>query len=532
MADAGKESDICEIEDALSILQSENDLLRQENEKLSQQAEGAAAANAHAAELMAELEDRNEQLRTEIENREYLETELRKFNEQMERRIKDRTAKLRALNKHLEKEIAEHAKAEQLLKARTEQAIGHQSILLKLATIEREDLASTLKGITEEASETLDVERVGIWFFNEDRSEIVCEDLYNRGAGEHETGQRLRACDYPRYFEAMEKSRIIAAHDAQRSVHTREFTKEYLTPQGIMSMLDVPIRTHGTVVGVLCHEHMGPAREWTLEEQEFAGSVADLISLKLEASERKKAEEALEKLNRELSSTVEELSRSNRQLRDFVHIAAHDLKTPLRGIGTLADWISMDYGDKFDEQGREQVRLLAARVKRMDRLINSMLEYSRIVRNNAREQEVSLSELVSELIKDIEVPSNIEIILEEDLPKIVCERGHLERVFWNLLSNAVKYMDKREGRIRVGCVDEEGFWKFSVSDNGCGIEPRHFERIFKIYQTLSDRAGPENIGVGLTVAKKIIELYNGKIWVESRPGEGSTFFFTLGKGQK
>ena len=102
-------------------------------------------------------------------------------------------------------------------------------------------------------------------------------------------------------------------------------------------------------------------------------------------------------------------------------------------------------------------------------------------------------------------------------------------MFQNLLSNAVKYMDKPKGLITIGCVQENGFWKFSVADNGPGIEEKHFEKIFQIFQTLSPRDEVESTGVGLSVVKKIVELYGGKIWVESKPGEGSTFFFTLPK---
>ena len=103
------------------------------------------------------------------------------------------------------------------------------------------------------------------------------------------------------------------------------------------------------------------------------------------------------------------------------------------------------------------------------------------------------------------------------------------QVFQNLLSNAIKYMDKPQGRIEVGCVEEDGLWKFSVADNGPGIEEKHFERIFKMFQALRVREDFEGTGVGLTVAKKIVELYGGKIWIESKIGEGSTFFFTLPK---
>jgi PAS domain S-box-containing protein len=248
-------------------------------------------------------------------------------------------------------------------------------------------------------------------------------------------------------------------------------------------------------------------------------------------TERRKAENALEKLNRDLEVTVQELNRSNRQLQDFVHIAAHDLKTPLRGIGTLADWIVSDYGDKFDEQGREQVRLLKARVIRIDQLIDGMLQFSKIARDRQNEQQVNLNELVSEIIRKLKPVDNIEISVDS-LPGVTCEDEHISQVFQRLLSNAVTFMDKPKGLIKVGCVEQGEFWRFYVCDNGPGIEQKYFDRIFRIFQTLPRKDEPETTGIGLAVAKKIVELYNGKIWVESQPGSGSTFFFTFPKQQK
>jgi len=126
-------------------------------------------------------------------------------------------------------------------------------------------------------------------------------------------------------------------------------------------------------------------------------------------------------------------------------------------------------------------------------------------------------------------PENITVTIENELPVIECDETQIMQVFQNLLSNAIKYMDKPQGWLKVGCVEQDGFWKFSVADNGPGIEEKNFEKIFKIFQALPTSPMFEGTGVGLTITKKIVELYNGKIWVESKVGEGSTFFFTLPK---
>jgi signal transduction histidine kinase len=131
------------------------------------------------------------------------------------------------------------------------------------------------------------------------------------------------------------------------------------------------------------------------------------------------------------------------------------------------------------------------------------------------------------VIDTIAPPGNINIRVEGELPSIFCEKTRISEVFQNLLSNAVKYMDKPEGVVRIGCVEDDDFWKFNVSDNGPGIEEKYFEKIFQIFQILSPLDEHESTGIGLTLVKKIITMYGGEIWVESEVGRGSSFFFTL-----
>jgi light-regulated signal transduction histidine kinase (bacteriophytochrome) len=162
-------------------------------------------------------------------------------------------------------------------------------------------------------------------------------------------------------------------------------------------------------------------------------------------------------------------------------------------------------------------------------LIEGALQYSRAGGTEENKVQIDLNKFVPEIINMVVPPDNITVTIENELPLIVCEEVHIMQVFQNLLSNAIKYMDKEQGWIKVGCVEKDEFWKFSVADNGPGIEEKNFEKIFKIFQTLPTSPDFEGTGVGLTVAKKIVELYDGRIWVESKVGEGSTFFFTLPK---
>jgi len=246
-------------------------------------------------------------------------------------------------------------------------------------------------------------------------------------------------------------------------------------------------------------------------------------------TERKWAEATMESLNKELKATVEKLTHSNCELRDFAHITAHDLKSPARAIAILAGWLATDYSDKFDEKGKKQIDLLAGRAKRMGDLIDSILRYSELEWKKHSTEEVDLNELLSEVISKINPPANIEITCENNLPVLKCEKERITEVFQNLVSNAVRYIDKPQGLVKISCSEEGDFWKFSVSDNGSGIDKKYFEKIFKIFQTLAPRDEIEVTGIALPIARKIVEMYGGKIWVESEIGKGSTFLFTLPK---
>ena len=185
-----------------------------------------------------------------------------------------------------------------------DRVIRQQEALLSLGREPVETLESTLQRVTEAVAKTLEVERVSIWIYDEHRTGIRCLDLFQLGKSTHEREAFLSASQYPEYFKALDQSLTLAAHDAHRDPRTREFAEGYLDLLGISAMLDAPIRHRGQTIGVVCHEHVGSNREWTLDEQNFSSSVADFVSLTFETIERKRAEEALRKMNDELEQRV------------------------------------------------------------------------------------------------------------------------------------------------------------------------------------------------------------------------------------
>jgi PAS domain S-box-containing protein len=180
------------------------------------------------------------------------------------------------------------------------------------------DLEAATRQITGTAAHALEVERVSVWLYDEAQSLIRCTTLYQRSEDASTAGGELNAADFPAYFEALEAERTIAADDAATDPRTREFAEPYLAPLGITSMLDVPLRLRGRMVGVLCHEHVGPRRHWTLDEQNFACSMGDLVSIALEASERQRAEEALRASEEALRASEEALRVSEKRFRALI----------------------------------------------------------------------------------------------------------------------------------------------------------------------------------------------------------------------
>ena len=257
------------------------------------------------------------------------------------------------------------------------------------------------------------------------------------------------------------------------------------------------------------------------------GKVAGAVTIIKDITEHRRAEQAMISLNRELRATIRKLTTANRDLVDFAHIAAHDLKAPLRGIGSIAGIVCAEYDDVLDEQGRELLQMLVGRASRMYTHIDSILQYSKIGRSVEKSQKINTHELIEEVITSIAPPRNIEMLISKRLPTIECDKTLMIQIFQNLLDNAIKYMDKPQGQIKVDCVKQERFWKFSVADNGCGIAEKYFDKIFKMFQTLNSRDEIESTGIGLSAVKKIVETLGGRIWVESQVGHGATFFFTL-----
>jgi light-regulated signal transduction histidine kinase (bacteriophytochrome) len=233
------------------------------------------------------------------------------------------------------------------------------------------------------------------------------------------------------------------------------------------------------------------------------------------------------------SSSVQELTEKldtlNKNLDEFVYIVSHDLKAPLRGIASLANFIEDDLGSQANPSIIQTVHMMKSRCNRMQNLIDGLLHYSRIGRIAFEKEEVDINKLLQEVIEFIIPPRNFKITIGEKMPVISAEKEKLREVFQNLISNAISYNDKEQGLVTISSKDCGNAYEFSVADNGNGIKPEHHEKIFGIFQTLQPKDKVETIGVGLTIVKKLVEQQGGKVMLESEHGQGSVFRFTWNK---
>ncbi len=250
-------------------------------------------------------------------------------------------------------------------------------------------------------------------------------------------------------------------------------------------------------------------------------------------TDQKMAEKSLLRARDELARYAAELESTNRDLEDFVYIASHDLKEPLRGIHNYSSFLLEDYSDKLEEDGQSKLRTLMRLTRRLESLLDDLLHYSRVGRLELAMRQTDSGELVREVLETMEnllEDDNVSVAIAADMPQIVCDRASVGEVFRNLISNAVKYNDSHDKRVDIGGEKEndDGMVVLYVRDNGIGIPDKHREKVFKIFKRLHgrDKYGG-GTGSGLTLARRIIERHGGSIRVTSEFGQGSTFWFTL-----
>ena len=445
-------------------------------------------------------------------------------------------------------DISDRERAETALRA-TMRRLGRQAGVLsehaRDAALLEAELDTALRQITELAARTLETSRASVWFYDEGRAVLRCADLFETQTGQHSSGTELKAADFPAYFRALEQERSLAADDACTDARTGEFADAYLRPLGIAAMLDAPIRSRGKMVGVICHEHTGAPREWAPDEQTFAGSMADLVSLSLEVAQRQKAEAALRHAHDDLEIKVtkrtHELAEANEQLKEldrlkseFLATMSHELRTPLNSIIGFTGILRQGLPGPINAEQAKQLTMVHSSARHLLGLINDLLDLSRIEsgRMEVDRDRFLLAEVIEEVAQSLRPQAEqkslkLETQLDDPTLTLASDRKKTFQILLNLANNAVKFTAK--GAVRIAATTSREAVTVVVSDSGIGIKAEHMERLFEAFRQVdgSARRVYEGTGLGLYLCRKLVTMLGGTIGAESEIGVGSRFTFTL-----
>jgi len=251
------------------------------------------------------------------------------------------------------------------------------------------------------------------------------------------------------------------------------------------------------------------------------GDVLGVVGVGRDITEKKKIEKAFKSLNQELEN--------------FIYTISHDLKSPVLSIEGYTSLLMRDYKERLDEKGWHYLERIQYNIHKMGMLLGDLLELSRSGRVIGELKEIDAGEIIHVILEDLNFQirqREITVTVANNFPKIWCDRERITQVFENLFTNSIKFMgDQKNPAIDVGCYEREGYHEFFLKDNGIGIDPVYHDKIFGVFQRLEEIPS-EGTGVGLTIARRIVENHNGRIWVVSEPGQGATFYFTLPKKPK
>ncbi len=405
--------------------------------------------------------------------------------------------------------------------------------LVKDRTIYEGSLRETAQQVTATATQALAVERATVWILDATSHTLYCLNSYERSGGRHTQEATLSQTGFPTYFEALEREQVIAAAQAQQEAHFQELVANILTPRGITSRLDAPIRTKEGLAGVVSIEHIGPSREWAPDEQQFAQALANFMALVLEAARRRESEDALA-----VAKTAAE--DATKAKAEFLANMSHEIRTPMNGVIGMTDILART---PLSQTQRHYVDTIHNSGDTLLTLINDILDFSKIEAGKLEIQAtaIDLRDVVESTVEQLAERAQrkgLQLLAEYDpsVPNaVIGDPIRIRQILTNLLGNAIKFTQQGDVRVQV-TVDpqqtgEAGplIVKFAVTDTGAGISP---EGQAKLFQSFSQVDGSSTrvhggTGLGLSICKQLSELMGGAIGVQSVIGQGSTFWVSL-----
>jgi PAS domain S-box-containing protein len=406
--------------------------------------------------------------------------------------------------------------------------IKYQSALLNLSKISGLTLLETFQKITKIDAKILKVGRVGIWLFNEKRDAVNCSCLFEQKEDQYNFDIVVNKNDAPKYFKALEENRALMVNDALNDETTSELTEFYLKPLGISSMLDVPIRAHGELLGIVCHEHIGPKRVWTIEEQAFASSIADIIAITIESNNRFLAENELIMLNKKLALV-------NEHKNQFLSVISHDLRNPISSIISASNILLDQFGELKEEDRDRIIKMINHASKEVLGHFDELVKIAKIEDHASlfNPKRLKLKKEVQDdikLVSQIALRKNIRIKNEINADVFVkADKIMLKSILQNLLTNAIKY-SFLGGEIVVSSKTIGEMEQIIIIDQGIGINSEKQAKLFNssgITESKKGTQGETGSGLGLKIVKDFVEKHLGNLSIESEKGKGTKVSFTL-----
>ncbi|MGB6294719.1 MAG: ATP-binding protein [Rivularia sp. (in: cyanobacteria)] len=431
------------------------------------------------------------------------------------------------------------------LQAQIEQQAERERLILQITQQIRQslELNRVLDTTVSEVRRFLQTDRVVIFRFNQDWSgEAISESV----APEYISilSKEIHdPCFGKSYIKPYQQGRVRIVSDIENQKLSQCYVN-MLAQFQVKANLVVPILLDEGLWGLLIAHHCSAPRKWQQIEIELLEQLATQVSIAIQQSElyhqlekelaeRKRSEAALRESEESLLQTnasllemTSQYKQRNQELDQFAYIVSHDLKAPLRAISNISSWIVEDLGDKVEAEIQNHIHMLRSRLGHMQNLIDSLLNYSRVGKTQIALENISVADLLSEIINSLQPSSAFNIVISPMMPTLKARKILLQQVFANLISNAIKHHHRENGKIEISVQDLEQFYEFSVTDDGPGIPSEFHHKIFGIFQTLESTSKTDSTGIGLAIVKKIIETEGGTIQLESQVDRGTTFRFT------
>jgi len=427
-------------------------------------------------------------------------------------------------------DITDRKQADEELKRQNLRSQLFAEITLKIR--ESLQIDEILQTAVTEVQKLLQADRVLIFRLEADGSGTVVQEAVLTGWPVILGENLIDSCFKEKYIERYRRGRVSIIEDVQ-AAHIHPCHREFLQQFAVRANLVVPILVRDSIWGLLLAHQCAAPRKWNNFETELLKQLANQIGIALSQAQ------LLEKETQQ----SQELARSNAELEQFAYVASHDLQEPLRMVTSYLQLLERRYKNQLDANADQFINYAVDGARRMQTLINDLLNYSRVSSRGQPFMRVNCSVVLEQAIANLQIAiqDSKAIVTHDPLPEVMADATQLIQVFQNLIGNAIKFCRHQQPRIHIGVAKPDGNlngeslnliplaneWLFWVCDNGIGLESQYAERIFIIFQRLHGRDKYPGTGIGLAICKKIIERHGGRMWVESKLGQGSTFYFTI-----